>query len=122
MDIYRFFHPHHNPRLYRTGLRLQELNELEHAASELRKAIERAQQITDRQPCPPILTEHFTDLIKAMRYVETSLQTLMEAHPGDSMNERTALISERESMTGWENWTRTHEESIVREENKLKQL
>ncbi len=42
MDLYRYFHPHHNPRLLRTPLRLQELGELEQAASELKKAIRRA--------------------------------------------------------------------------------
>jgi hypothetical protein len=42
MDIYRYFHPHHNPRLRTTPIRLQELNELEEAARELRRAIERA--------------------------------------------------------------------------------
>lgn len=117
MDIYRFFHPHHNPRLYRTRVRLQELGELEHAATELRKAMERAQQRTNRQPCLPIHAEHFEDLIKAMRYVERSLQTLVDAHPGDTSSERDALIAERAKMLGWEGWTRAHKEFIVKEGN-----
>ena len=105
MDIYRFFHPHHNPRLRRTALRLQELSELEHAACELRRALERAQQRAIRHAKPPIMAEHFTDVIKASRFIEASLQTLCEAHPGDTSTERSELVSERTSSTGWETWT-----------------
>ena len=105
MDIYRFFHPHHNPRLYRTPLRQQELSELEQAASELRKTIERAAQRTSRNPVPPIMTEHFTDIIKAMSFVERSLQTLCDAHPGDPPSVLYELVRERSRYTGWETWT-----------------
>ncbi len=42
MDLYRYFHPHHNPRLLLVPLRLQELGELEQAAAELKKAVRRA--------------------------------------------------------------------------------
>lgn len=106
MDIYRFFHPHHNPRLLRTRLRLQELIELEHATAELTKALERAQQRASRQPSPPILGEHFNDLIRAGRFIEASLQTICDAHPGDSDDERAALAKERDSCSGWEAWTK----------------
>lgn len=105
MDIYRFFHPHHNPRLHRTALRQLELSELEQVTSELRKALERAQQRTRRNTAPPIMPEHFTDLIKAMRFVEYSLQTLCDAHPGDAAEDLKELINERSVMSGWENWT-----------------
>lgn len=106
MDIYRFFHPHHNPRLLRTRLRLQEISELEHATAELTKALERAQQRASRQPSPPILSEHFSDLIKAGRFIESSLQTLCDVHPGDTPEEREALAKERASFSGWEAWTK----------------
>lgn len=112
MDIYRFFHPHHNPRLHSTPLRQQELSELEQAASELLKALERAQQRTKRKASPPILTEHFTDLIKAMRFVEGSLRTLCGAHPGDSPQAMEELIGERSGMSGWEAWTSLINEQI----------
>ena len=105
MDIYRFFHPHHNPRLHRTHIRMQELSELEQATSELRKALERAQQRTIRKPVAPIMQQHFTDLIKAIRFVEYSLQTLCDAHPGDSEQDLVDLINERSGFTGWETWT-----------------
>ena len=111
MDIYRFFHPHHNPRLHSTALRQQELSELEQAAAELLKAVERAQQRARRRPVPPIMPEHFNDLIKALRFVESSFQTLCDAHEGDSRKDMMALINERSEFVGWETWA-----SLVREQ------
>jgi len=111
MDIYRFFHPHHNPRLHSTPLRQQELSELEHAAAELRKAIDRAQRRAARQPVPPIMSEHFNDILKAMRFAEASLQTLCDAHPGDTAQELKDLVNERSELTGWDAWT-----SMIREQ------
>lgn len=105
MDIYRFFHPHHNPRLHNTPIRQQELGELEHAASELRKAIERAQQRVARRPVPGISVEHFTNILKAMRYVEASMQSVSDLHPGDSLSVLSDLIHERSELSGWEAWT-----------------
>lgn len=104
MDIYRFFHPHHNPRLHSTPLRQQELSELEQAASELRKALERAERRTARRPVAPIMPEHFGDLIKAIIFVEKSLQTICDAHPGDCKTSQSDLINERSSLAGWESW------------------
>ena len=113
MDIYRFFHPHHNPRLHRTALRMQELSELEQATSELRKALERAQQRTTRKEIPPIMPAHFTDLIKAIRFIEYSLQTICDAHPGDTEQDLTDLINERSGFTGWESWTTLLTEQLL---------
>ena len=113
MDIYRFFHPHHNPRLHSTPLRQQELSELEQAASELRKALERAQSRTMRKPAGAILPGHFTDIIKAMRFVEYSLQTLCDAHPGDPHNVLVDLVNERSSFSGWETWTSLLKEQLA---------
>ena len=106
MDIYRFFHPHHNPRLVNTAMRYTELSELLQAAVELRKALERAQQRTTRQAKPPILSEHYTDVIKAGRFIEASLQTLCEVHPGDTEDDLKLVAVERSSSSGWEAWTR----------------
>ena len=111
MDIYRFFHPHHNPRLHSTPVRQQELSELEQAASELLKALERASQRSARKTVPPILPQHFTDVIKAMRFVVSSLQTLCDAHPGDSLAVLRDIAQERSEFSGWENWT-----ALVREQ------
>ena len=113
MHIYRFFQPHHNPRLLTTAVRQLELSELEQAASELRKAIERAQQRAKRRPVPPIMSEHFTDVLKAMRFVEQSLETLCDAHPGDAPNILLELIQERHELASWETWTSLLEEQLV---------
>lgn len=113
MDIYRFFHPHHNPRLHSTHLRQQELCELEQASSELRKALERAQARARRAPRAPIMPEHFTDLLKAIRFVEASLQTICDAHAGDTEEELTRLVAERSEFSGWETWTSLIREQLV---------
>ena len=81
------------------------MSELEQAASELRKALERARQRVTRRPVSRILPEHFLDIMKAIRFVEISLQTLCDAHPGDSETEMSELIQERSQFTGWESWT-----------------
>ncbi|MBX7137925.1 MAG: hypothetical protein K1X83_08080 [Oligoflexia bacterium] len=113
MDIYRFFHPHHNPRLHSTPLRQQELSELEQAAAELRKALERAQQRTARRAATPIMPEHFNDIIKAMRFVEASMETLCNSHRGDNLSELSELIRERVEFSGWEVWTKLLGEQIA---------
>ena len=115
MDIYRFFHPHHNPRLHNTCLRQQELNELAQSASELRKALERAQLRCRRKSIPPIMGEHFDDIIKAARFIENSVETLCDAHPGDSMQELRDLINERSGLAGWRNWTALLGEQLASE-------
>ena len=112
MDIYRFFHPHHNPRLHSTPLRQQELGELEQAAAELTKALERAQKRSLRSPTPPIMAEHFADLLKAMRFVVSSLQTLCDAHQGDSKSDLLDLVTERSAQSGWETWTKLISEQL----------
>ena len=111
MDIYRYFHPHHNPRLFSTPLRQQELSELEQAAAELRKAIERARLRVERAQRGRILPSHFTDLIKAVTFLENSLQVLSDAHDGDAPEILQELIQERNNLRGWEGWT-----SIVQEQ------
>ncbi len=113
MDIYRFFHPHHDPRLYSTPLRQQELSELEQAASELLKAIDRAKKRMKRKTKPPIMPEHFTDLEKAMRFVQASLQTLCDAHPGDAIEDLEDLVHERSGFVGWDGWSSLVHEQIA---------
>jgi len=112
VDIYRFFHPHHNPRLLKRALRQQELSELEQAVSEMRKALERCQTRAFRQPVGRIMGEHFADVIKAMRFVENSLQTLCDAHPGDTRADLQDLIQERLGSIGWEKWSELIREQL----------
>ena len=52
------------------------------------------------------IPEHFADIIKAERFIEESLQTLCEVHPGDSEEVLHGLVDERSSSSGWEAWTR----------------
>lgn len=104
MDIYRFFHPHHNPRLHNTPLRLQELSELLHAAAEIRKALERAKQRLIRKPVGLILPDHFTNILKAATFIEDSLDMVCNAHPGDGPEDIAEVSREREGMVGWERW------------------
>lgn len=120
MDIYKFFHPHHNPKLHTTHLRQQELCELEQAASELRKALERAKERSRRRPRAPIMPEHFGDIIKAMHFVERSLQTLSDAHPGDAAEDLNELISERTQTCGWESWAMLLKEQLETDNGLIK--
>jgi hypothetical protein len=112
MDLYRFFHPHHNPRLNTTPIRYTELSELLQASTELRKALERGQHRTAKAPCAPILPEHFADAIRAARFVEDALRAISEAHPGDSEEVLAEVMRERSSTTGWDAWTRNVQEML----------
>ena len=116
MDLYRYFHPHHNPRLKHAALRLQELGELEQAAVELKLALERAELRTSLAPIGGIKCEHFSDLLVGMKYVVDSLHTLTTAHPGDAAETMHQLLKERENAPGWENWSRLLKERILMEE------
>lgn len=106
MDIYRFFHPHHNPKLHSTPLRQQELSELLQVASELFKALSRGKMRTLRQTVGNLSSQEFDPAIEALKDVIVSLQTLIDLHPGDSRDALADLISERAQMSGWDNWTR----------------
>lgn len=112
MDIYRYFHPHHNPRLISTPLRQIELVELEQAAAELKKALLRAKSRLEKGTTPPLLPSHLNDTIKAMDFVDSSLQTLCDAHPGDTEEELCQLVAERSPMSGWETWASLLEEQL----------
>lgn len=106
MDLYRYFHPHYNPRLRTTPLRLQEIGELEQAASELQRALERAELRTGNSNVGGIRREHFSEVLEAANYIVNSLSTLTKAHPGDSNETMLQLLHEREDAPGWENWSR----------------
>jgi hypothetical protein len=113
MDLYKFFHPHHNPRLNSVSIRYAELSELLQATTELRKALERAQHRTSKAPCYPILPEHFLGAIKASKFLEAALQAICEAHPGDSTDVLKEVVRERSNLSGWDAWTRIARETLV---------
>ena len=106
MDLYRYFHPHHNPRLRSSSLRLQEICELRQAAEELRRALDRAEIRSETAPVEPIEKEHFTEINLAISYVVDSLEALEKAHPGDDIGELDNLLKERADAPGWETWSR----------------
>jgi len=112
MDIYRYFHPHHNPRLNSTPLRQVELVELEQASSELKKALIRARSRLEKGTTPPLLPSHMSEVIKAIDFVVNSLQTLCDAHPGDSEEELKRIVEERSPLSGWETWASLLEEQL----------
>lgn len=112
MDIYRYFHPHHNPRLNSTPLRQVELVELEQASSELKKALIRSRSRLEKGTTPPLLPSHMSEVIKAMDFVVTSLQTLCDAHPGDGEEELKKIIEERSPLSGWETWASLLQEQL----------
>ncbi len=105
MDLYRYFHPHHNPRLRSKPLRQIELAELEQAASEMHKAVRRAQIRTNNAPTGPIRAEHFEEMLAALNYLLETLAVLNDAHPGDETSEMYELLSERSAAPGWESWS-----------------
>ncbi len=104
MDLYRYFHPHHNPRLKNTPLRLLEIGELGQAAAELKRALERAEIRAVNCPTRNISGEHLADVLVAIDFVVESLDTLAKAHPGDESEDMTSLLKERQKAPGWENW------------------
>jgi hypothetical protein len=112
MDIYRYFHPHHNPRLNSTPLRQVELVELEQASSELKKALIRARSRLEKGTTPPLLPSHMSEVIKAIDFVVNSLQTLCDAHPGDNEEELKKIVEERSPLSGWETWASLLEEQL----------
>lgn len=107
MDLYRYFHPHYSPRLKNTPLRLQELAELELAAQELKRALERAEARVKNNPgFAGITPEHFSEILIAASYLVDSLTTISSAHPGDTEETMSEMAKERAESPGWESWVR----------------
>jgi len=109
MDLFRYFHPHHNPRLRKVALRLQEVGELELAAKELARALKRA-QIRVESSLSTITVEQVGQVLAAVDAASEMLTSLIELHPGDTEQDMERMIEERQHISGWENWT-----TIVRE-------
>ena len=112
MDIYRYFHPHHNPRLYGKAVRLQELYELEQAAAELRKALARARKRTERKGFSEIGKRNFDDVIEAARFLQKEIKALCQVHPGDTEAELLEVAHERSNLVGWNNWSELVDQSV----------
>jgi hypothetical protein len=104
MDLYRYFHPHHHPRLRKVSLRHQEIEELLQAAVELRRALGRARTRNEQVAVEGIEGEHFDQIFVAVDYVIDSLSQLSHAHPGDTLRTTLDLVEERKEIPGWEIW------------------
>ncbi len=106
MDLYRYFHPHHNPRLRSVPLRSQELAELEQGAIELAKALKRAQIRSGNAPVAGFATERFALVLEAAQFIVDSLSAISRSYPEDDLGVMRQLLSERKDAPGWETWTR----------------
>ena len=102
--LFQYFQPHHNPRLRLVPVRMQEIGELEQAAKELRRAVQRAQLRTEYAPVGDITREAFVPALEYLDQVLMSLSTLIELHPGDSETTLKNLVEERKDAPGWESW------------------
>ncbi len=104
MDLYRFFHPHHNPRLRNRAIRLQELSELELAAKELYRALERASIRITASESEAIPASLISASSEAIELAAELLHQMVELQPEDSEEDMKALLEERKSAPGWEAW------------------
>ena len=110
MDLYRFFHPHHNPRLRQKALRHQEISELELAAKELLLALKRASLRLNSTDSNSTENSAYIDLlepaINATELATDFLGSLTEEFPEDKKSDFINLLKERKNAPGWEAWTR----------------
>ena len=102
--LYQYFQPHHNPRLRLIPVRMQEIGELEQAAKELRRAVQRAQLRTEYAPVGDITREAFVPALEYLDQAIISLSSLVELHPGDNDSTLKNLVEERKESPGWESW------------------
>lgn len=119
MDLFKYFHPHHHPRLRNVALRLQEISELGQASEELKRAVQRAKLRCENAPVGGITPEHFADIILALEYIAESFATLVEAHPGDDVATILRMVEERRKIPGWETWAEIVSEKLQSVGNKL---
>ena len=104
MDLYRYFHPHYNPRLRNLALRLTELSELTQAALEIKNALTRAHVRSTNSPNYLGESTQFMELTGLLDIVIGRLQTIAEAIPEDDLQTMKQLLEERKNAPGWEGW------------------
>lgn len=105
MDLYRYFHPHHNPRLRSAPLRMQELSELQLAVVELRNAVRRAEVRTAAAAVGALTPERFAEVSRLLEAASGIFDRLISEHPDDDVDMLKTLIRERSNAPGWEGWT-----------------
>lgn len=111
MDLFRFFHPHHNPRLKNKRLRLQELSELELAIKEIQRALVRA-NVRQTSSNATVASEYIKSSKEAIELALSLISQCIEEYPEDSDQDLYDLLSERKSAPGWEAWTRLLSEKL----------
>ncbi len=104
MDLYRYFHPHFNPRLRHQPLRLIELGELAQAAAEIKNALSRAHLRSSNAPNSLGEESQFMELTGLLDIVIQRLQTIAESMPEDDLQTMKRLLEERKNAPGWEGW------------------
>ena len=125
MDLYRYFHPHHNPRLRKTPLRLQEVAELQQAAIELTRALKRAQirmqrtsdsleEELDTSPNAPLA--RLGTAIEAADVLVSELIEVTQQFDDDDLQTMRKLLNERQNAPGWETWTQLLSQRLSLEE------
>ena len=112
MDLYRYFHPHFNPRLRNVPVRLQELLELQQAATELKKAIERAELRTKTRENPPFPSEYLSEISAALAFASEALGEIIKILPEDDIKTMVEMLEERKAAPGWESWSRLFAERV----------
>lgn len=120
MDLYRFFHPHHNPRLRNKPIRLQELSELELAAKELLRAMDRASiriSSSEKKFIPADLIQASSE---AIELASELLHQIVDLQPEDTEEEMLELLEERKLAPGWEAWCKLLSERIEMLKNTFK--
>ena len=126
MDLFRYFKPHHNPKLHDIPPRSQEFFELLQAAKEFSLAVQRAQVRIEssskiRQNGIMKIVDHDTNekiknqlgnCVLSLNFIESALSHIIEKIPPDSLGDLEDLIKEREGLVGWENWVMLLKESL----------
>lgn len=112
MDLYRYFHPHFNPRLRNVPVRLQELLELQQAATELRKAIERAELRAESCNSGALHSDYLSEIAAALNFASDALGEIIKAQPEDDVQTMVDMLEERKDAPGWESWSRLFAERV----------
>lgn len=101
MDLYRFFYPHHNPRLRTVKLRLQELTEISLAIKEIGRVLNRSKR---RIGADESYLENMEDTINAIDLAHSIIETTIRNYPEDTPEDLECMLKERIGAPGWEAW------------------
>ncbi len=110
MDLYRFFYPHHNPRLRVVKLRLQELTEISLAIKEVGRVLNRSKKRLG-QDTPETLDE-MEDTIGAIELAHSIIESMILNYPEDSPEDLESMLKERRNAPGWEAWCKLVESRL----------